>query len=121
MILTKHQEAEQRQHIRLELFEYALAYQAGVKEPKQVVVVNLGLGGLQIRSRDAFEIGSRCELELPGLSMMIPVEVKFFDEVTGSDLYAVGMSFKPSTHEERMAIAMYVHGVFQRQCDLLTN
>jgi len=34
-----------------------------------------------------------------------------------SDLHATGIKFMPESHSDRMAIAEYVHEVFQRQCD----
>jgi hypothetical protein len=120
MTSTRQNEAEQREHARLETFEYALAHQSGEDRPKRAVIVNLGLGGIQLRCRERFEVGSMWNLQISGATMPIPVEVRYFDAVPSSDLFAVGMRFKPGNHEERMAIAKYVHNVFQQQLDNLT-
>ncbi|MBC8066184.1 MAG: hypothetical protein H7Y17_15235, partial [Chlorobia bacterium] len=46
-------------------------------------------------------------------------EVRHSVVIEGSDLFTTGMKFMPETHADRMAIAEYVHAIFQRQCDNL--
>ena len=37
------------------------------------------------------------------------------------NMYVTGFSFCPETHDERVAVAEYVHGVFQQQFDILAG
>ena len=115
-------DVDQRKYIRYEVLEYALVYAAASLEPLHVVIVNIGLGGLQLRSRDRLPVGERCQFHVGMIDrppLILPGEVRHCVPVPGSDLVSTGVRFQPRTHEERLAIAEYVHSVFQRQCDLL--
>jgi hypothetical protein len=86
------------------------------------VIVDIGLGGLQLRSKEALKLGTICKIQIGrvnGEPLSLAGEVRHSGSLKGSDLIATGIRFCPETHEQRLAIAEYVHGVFQRQCDKL--
>ncbi len=103
------------------MLDYALVFD-GSKEPIKAVVVDIGLGGLQLRSKERFSIGARCRIHIgraSGEPLILNAEICHSSMVQDSELAASGVRFCPETHEDRLAIAEYVHGVFQRQCDKL--
>ena len=103
------------------MLDYALV-SVGDEEATRAVVVDIGLGGLQLRSRSALQRGEKCKIQIgraEGQPLILAGEVCHTGFVDGSDLIASGIRFCPDNHEERLAIAEYVHGVFQRQCDKL--
>lgn len=93
-------------------------------EPYRAVVVDIGLGGLQVRSKEHLPVGDICKvcvgrdgrkpLELPG-------EVRYSKPVENTELIASGIRFLPDTHEQRVAVAEFVHGVFQMQGESLVS
>lgn len=117
------QQPDQRRFLRYEVLDYAVASSGANHLGFNAVVTDIGLGGLQLRARQGIVIGTPIRiqvgrLDLPPLTLR--GEVRHCEMVPGSDLYSMGIRFTPEAHEERMAIAEYVHGVFQRQCDLLS-
>ena len=115
-------DSDKRKYIRYEFLEYALCTTPSHLEPQNVVIVNIGLGGLQLRGRCKLVPGERCTLQVgkedhPPINL--PGEVRHMIPISGSDLYSIGVRFLPKTHEERLTIAEFVHSVFQRQCNLL--
>jgi len=103
------------------MLDYALVYIDG-GNPVTSVIVDIGLGGLQLRSKTVFPVGMRCRIQIgtmQGEPLVLAGEVRHSGAIDHSDLVATGIRFCPNTHEERLAIAEYVHGVFQRQCDKL--
>lgn len=113
--------SDKRRFLRYEMLDYALAHVPG-QEAIKTVIVDIGLGGLQLRSKDLLPVGSFCKIyigRVEGEPLMIAGEVRHSSDIPDSDLIATGIRFCPETHEERLAIAEYVHGVFQRQCDKL--
>ena len=122
--LIPENDSDKRRYIRYELLEYALAYLPSSVEPHNVVIVNIGLGGLQLRSRDSLPIGSNCLLHVGMIDsppVLLPSVIKHCLPVPGSDLMSIGVRFTPRSHEERLTIAEFVHSIFQRQCDLLSS
>lgn len=114
--------SEKRRDLRYEVLDYAMVYGPAEAEPIRSVIVDIGLGGLQIRSRAALPVGSICQLNIGNLDshpIKIRGEVRHSQKVKDSDLYASGIKFLPETHDERSTVAEYVHSVFQRQADLL--
>lgn len=103
------------------MLDYSLVY-SGEIEPIKGVIVDIGLGGLQLRCRATLPLGTFCKIHIGrihGGPLILAGEVRHSGPVEGSELIAIGIRFCPETHEERLAIAEYVHGVFQRQCDKL--
>ena len=115
-------EVDKRQGIRYEVLDYAMVYQTEEPEPIRSIIVDIGLGGLQIRSKDSLPVGAICHLNVGNLDaapLRIRGEVRHSNRVTGSNLFATGIKFLPETHDERSSVAEYVHSVFQRQTDRL--
>ena len=123
---------DKRRYLRYEILDYVLIREAEQgprpqtlkedKEPIKAVVVDIGLGGLQVRTREKLREGQSYWVEVgrPGLEpLILRCEVRHVGKVPDSDLFSTGMGFIPENHVDRMAIATYVHQVFQRQCDLL--
>jgi len=120
--LTRFDPQDLRRYLRYEVLHFATVY-SGQPEPSYCVVTDIGLGGLQYRTRDAVPLGTVVEAsvgrsdELPPL--LIHAEVRHCQEIENSELYAVGLRFVPGDQAERMAIASHVHDVFRRQCELM--
>ena len=110
---------DKRRFLRYELLDYAHVYCTD-EEPIKAVIVDIGLGGMQLRSRDQLEAGASCRVHIGRLNaepIVLSGEVRHSKAINGTDLYSLGVRFTPDTHEEKLAIAEFVHGVFQRQCD----
>jgi len=113
--------SDKRRYLRYEMLDYALVY-CDSPDAIRGVIVDIGLGGLQIRSKSNLNLGAPCRIHIGrshGDPLVLAGEVRHTGEIDGSDLVAIGIRFVPETHDERLAIAEYVHGVFQRQCDKL--
>jgi c-di-GMP-binding flagellar brake protein YcgR len=107
-----------RRYARFEMLEYALVFFQNEEEAVRAVIVDIGLGGLQIRTRNLLPIGESCIIQVAvddGDPLELRGEVRHSTQVADSEIYASGFRFVPETHEERMAIANYVHAVFLRQ------
>jgi hypothetical protein len=95
-----------------------------LEEPIRCVVVDVSLGGLQVRSKLAAPVGLQCTLhiaQLGGKPLRVKGEVRHVAEVPGMDLISSGFRFLPETQEERVAIMEYVHGVFLRRSELMAG
>lgn len=115
--------SDQRRYARFEVLDYAMVYPAGGSDPFRAVVVDVGLGGVQLRSRELLPHGELCELVIgtpDGKQLALQGEVRNSRKVTETELYGAGYRFLPSDHEQRIAVAEYVHMVFQRQSETLT-
>ena len=113
---------DQRRYLRYEVLHFATVYPDSM-EPHHCVVIDIGLGGLQYRTRQPLAIGS-CVRASVGRSdelapLLVRAEVRHCQAVPDSDLYAVGLRFLSGDQSERMAIASHVHDVFRRQCELM--
>ena len=113
---------DQRRYLRYEVLHFATVY-AEAAEPFHCVVIDIGLGGLQYRTRDPLAIGAVVRVsvgrsdEVPPL--VVNAEVRHCQAIKGSDLFAVGLRFVPADQKERMAIASHVHDVFRHQCEMM--
>lgn len=105
--------------------EYALIHMPNHFEPVRSVVVDVGLGGIQVLSRHQLRVGEVCTVTIgrtDGTKISVPGEVRFSAPSSGaSGLFATGMRFVPETHEQKSEVVDYVHGVFQRQADQLAG
>lgn len=113
--------SDKRRFLRYEMLDYALVFD-GMDDPINAVIVDIGLGGLQLRSKDMLNVGHRVKIHIgrvEGDTIVLAGEVRHVSEVEDGELVASGIRFCPETHEERLAIAEYVHAIFQRQCDKL--
>lgn len=115
---------DQRRYIRYEVLDYAVVTTGASHLSFNAVITDIGLGGMQLRTRQGVVVGTPVRVtvgrqDLPPL--VLRGEVRHCEMVPDAELYGIGVRFVPETHEERLAIAEYVHGVFQRQCDLLSS
>jgi len=111
-----------RRHSRFEVLETALVYRSGQGAPIAALIVDISLGGLQTRGRDAFEMGEPCVVVVGRdghAPLPVPAKVIFCLPVEESGLVATGFRFTPKTMEERMAIVQHVHDIFQKQGERL--
>lgn len=117
-------ETDKRRYIRYELLDYATLEPLSTGGAVNIIIVDIGLGGLQVRTRQQLALGEKCRLTV-GRNQETPLqfrgEVRHCAAIEHSDLFSLGIRFTPENHEERMGIAEFVHAVFQRQCDLLAT
>lgn len=108
---------DNRRHARFELFEYALVYRDGATETQNALIVDVSIGGVQVRSRERYVEGEMLNLVI-GRGWEPPtkvtVEVRHSQPVDDGELVSTGFRFKPRTPQERMDLVDYLHEVFQR-------
>ena len=115
---------EKRRYVRYELLDYAQLDLHGLDEQVSVVVTDIGLGGLQVRTKSDLEKGTSCNIRIAGegdVEHHLPGEVRHSATIPRTDLFAIGIRFTPVTHEERIAVAEFVHTIFRRQAESLTG
>jgi hypothetical protein len=108
---------ERRRYLRYETLDVSTVHLADAWV--SAVIIDVGLGGLQMRTRSPLPTGFSCDVFVgrqAGSPITLRCELRHCQKVTDSELYSVGVRFVPSSHADRLAIAEYVHGVFQRQC-----
>ncbi len=106
------------------MLDYVLVRAGNSADASNSIIVDIGLGGLQLRTRQQLPTGEHCTLEVGRVDadpLILKGEIRHSSPIQGSELYASGIRFKPESHEDRIAIAEYVHAIFQRQCDLLAT
>jgi hypothetical protein len=115
---------DSRRYARFEIIECAIIYEKDRTEPYRAVVVDIGLGGVQLRSKEVLPVGEVCRIHV-GRDGKKPFEmdgeVRYSHGLDNTDLIASGIRFVPSDHEQRIAVAEYVHGVFRRQGESLVG
>jgi hypothetical protein len=107
-----------RRYPRFDMLDVASIYLGGKGEPVRTIVVNVGLAGVQLRSKSELPVGAGCEIHLDiqlAHALELRGEVLYSSPVPDSDLYMSGLRFMPAGRDERQAIAEYVLTVFQRQ------
>lgn len=116
--------SDMRLYARFEYAECAMVYEENRSEPFRAMLVDIGLGGVQLRTKEDLPTEVPLSLQI-GQDGKAPLELKgkvrycYPEETEG--MYISGFKFTPQTHEERVAIAEYVHGIFQRQWELLAS
>lgn len=113
---------DKRRYLRYEILDYAVVQLDVDHSLINTVIADISLGGVQLRSRDPLPVGALCTIRVgcgDGQPIGLRAEVRHCRPVPDSELFTTGMRFMPETHADRMAIAEYVHAVFQRQCDNL--
>ena len=122
--MTDDYSIDKRRYLRYEILDYALVFPGQDPAPVQAVIVDIGLGGLQIRSKAALPVGVKCSVEVgrqQRASLFLKGEIRHCGVMDNSDLFGSGIRFLPQDHPDRMAIAEYVHEIFQRQCEKLVS
>ncbi len=116
--------SDRRRHARFELLEYAIVRKEGSNDSTRSVIVDISLGGLQLRSRTPFEPGHQFVLEI-GRGDIDPIkiyaEARESTPIEDSDLFSTGFRLTPQNALERIEWVEYVHTVFKCQGDLLTG
>ncbi len=124
MEVTPKFDTDKRRYIRYELLDYAHLEPIGGGTPCNTIIVDVGLGGFQLRSRQEFPVGQKCLVtvaRLDGPPLTFRAEIRHCSAFEGTDLFGLGVRFLPESHDERMSVAEFVHAVFQRQCDMLAS
>src|SRR5690349_16916002 len=124
MAKVKNKGRDQRRHVRYELVDFALLESTSADEPVRCVVVDVSLGGIQVRSKIPLPVGDVCTMHVAQLGakpLKVRGEVRHIEAIKGSELISIGLRFVPETHEDRVAIMEYVHGVFLRRADLMAG
>lgn len=120
--MNSESKSDVRRYERFELLDYAMVHPTSGGEPFRSVVVDIGLGGVQLRSKEQLPAGEHCMLHI-GQSDKPPLvlagEVRYSKPDEEKGLYSSGFKFLPANHEERAAIAGYVHSVFMRQVEAI--
>lgn len=109
-----------RRFARFPLLEYAVVHLENGSDPFRAMVVDIGLGGAQLRSKEKLPVGAMCNIEMgqeEGATLSLRGEVRFSVPIPHSDLHASGFKFLPENHQERAAVAAFVHQIFQAQCE----
>ncbi|MBS1724588.1 MAG: PilZ domain-containing protein [Armatimonadetes bacterium] len=115
---------ENRKHARFELLEYAILQPQGAGRTVRSVVIDVSLGGLQVRSKETFEPGTTMTIQIcraTGEPLVVSGEVRYCLPIEESDLYATGFRCHPKDTGQRMEWVDYVHGVFQSQGEHLVS
>ncbi|MDI9636747.1 PilZ domain-containing protein [Kamptonema cortianum] len=118
----QHSFNERRKHARFELLDYASISKGDEATSIRSVIVDISLGGLQVRSRDPFDVDQEYKLTI-GRGDEEPIEV-FANSVQckkieDTDLWSTGFKLTPKTAVERITWVEYVHGVFKAQGETL--
>ncbi|MFQ3586662.1 MAG: PilZ domain-containing protein [Fimbriimonadaceae bacterium] len=114
---------EKRRYERFAVMDYAMVQTDDGSPPFRAMIVDVGIGGIQVRSREKLPVGESCRLEIGGDtgSLVLRGEVRHCRPLEGSDLFATGVRFMPTCHEERAGIATYVHRAFVEQREMLSE
>lgn len=113
------QARERRVNSRFELLEYSMITSPDGNQSRGVVV-DVSLGGLQVRSRNAFQSGSMCTLQIGRLGaspLTVEAEARYCGPVEDSDLFSTGFRVSDLNPEQRLAWADFVHSVFRNRMD----
>jgi hypothetical protein len=106
-----------RFYARFEFAECAMVYEDEQSEPYRAMLVDIGLGGVQLRSKEHLPVNLPLTLTIgqdEGAPLTFRGKVRYC-HCDNENMWVSGFKFAPESHEERVAIAEYVHGVFQRQ------
>ncbi|MBS1708633.1 MAG: PilZ domain-containing protein [Armatimonadetes bacterium] len=115
-------QSDRRNFARFEILDYAMVNKVADESTVRSVVVDVSLGGCQIRSREQFEPGTKYVLSIGrgnNSPVSIQAEARYSKLMEDCDLYATGFKFSSGTEAERMAWAEYVHEVFKEQGEML--
>lgn len=115
---------DKRQHARFELLEYAIVQRPEAREVLRSVVIDVSLGGLQVRSRHQFDAGQTYILSIgrsDAAPLQITAEARYSKPIEDTDLYATGFKCSPSSSNEKVDWVDYVHAIFRAQGESLVG
>jgi len=116
----KPQRWTRREHDRFEIFECALVQRDRTHDSERAMIVDVSLGGFQIRSQRQLEVGESVRVKIgrdEGAPMFLRAEVRYSRFEPESNLFATGLRFNPESHEERLVVARYLNGVVLNRMD----
>lgn len=114
--------SDRRRHARFELFDYAVLERVDAAETHQCVVIDVSLGGIQVRSREKLPMGVKYRLTIgrgETRPVLITAEVRYVGPIPDTDLFSIGFRCTPASALERIAWVEYVHDVFKSQGEIL--
>lgn len=115
--------SDRRRHSRFELLDYAIMTKDGSVETVRSVIVDISLGGLQVRSRLPFEAGARYTIQVGRGDDRDPItihaESRHSKPIDETDLFSTGFRLTPDSAIERIEWVEYVHGIFKLQGEML--
>ena len=115
---------DRRRHARFELLDYAVITPVDGGESVRSVIVDISLGGLQLRTRTEFALNKSYEIVIgrgDDEPIKVFAEARHAVPIEDSDLFSVGFRLTPKTAVERIEWVEYVHGIFKTQGDILTG
>lgn len=107
--------SNKRKDKRLSHLEFIRFYLAEKDAPSSALIVDISLGGAQIRTRASCKEQEPCLLLIKRENkdyIEIPGEVRYCEPIPGSDLFGVGIKFLPVTTAQKKDIVNYVHNLF---------
>lgn len=113
-----------RKHARFELLEYAIVFEKESGEGFRSVVIDVSLGGLQVRSRHQFPTGVNYSLSIGRAEadpLVIEASARYCVPIDDTDLYATGFRCVPASTAQRNQWVDYVHHIFQIQGEHLVG
>ncbi len=117
-------QSDLRLYARFEYVECAMVYADGEQEPYRAMLVDIGLGGVQLRSKELLPVDLPMTMRI-GQDDKDPLNirghVRYCHPTSDDGMYVSGFKFAPASHDERVQVAEYVHGVFQRQWQALAG
>lgn len=118
------QNIDGRLFARFDFVECAMIYQGEDAEPYRAMLVDIGLGGVQLRSKETLPVEVPLYMKI-GQDGKAPLTirgmVRYCHAGDEDGMFVSGFKFAPQTHEERVSVAEYVHSVFQRQWEMMAS
>jgi hypothetical protein len=113
--------SDRREHQRFVMLEFA-RLKIGEIEETSSVLVDVSLGGMQVRSRYQYQAGAIVSVTV-GRGDIEPVtvqaEIRYSLPIKKSDLFATGLRIVASDSEKTRQWVAYVHEVFKQQGESL--
>ena len=115
--------ADLRLYARFEYQNGAALYKEGDEaNPIRVTVVDIGLGGVQLSSKQVLPVAKKLTLQVGKVNEPIRFGgIVRYSNKCNDGTFLSGFKFLPDTHDERVQIAEFVHEVFHRQWELLAS
>ena len=123
--MSKMNHSDLRLYARFDFIECAMLYAERTPEPYRVMLVDIGLGGVQLRSKDIIPVEEKLILHIGQNGAVVPLKlvgkVRYCHDTDEDGMYISGFKFMPESHQERVEIAEFVHEVFQKQWEILAS
>ena len=114
--------ADLRIYARFDYQNGANLFKEGDEHPIGVTVADIGLGGVQLSSKQELPVGRKLTLQVGKAKEPIRFNgIIRYSNRCNDGTFLSGFKFLPETHDERVEIAQFVHEVFHRQWELLAS